>query len=485
MMESVSSPSNWKSMQRNKRLVKWGHHDVKALADGWYEAIGATCAQILGTDAWKGNTPVIHCVQAASDSLAAAYVWLKVVASLYPTKQPSCYMYADAFQYLNTLCNGKLFIGPPDVQVKLALRSGGALFKLYGYLRSMYRQTETSPDARIQELKALLEPTPVKATRAAAGYDDVSSSPLPPMAPIQSAPMAPLSPMALLPPMAPIADKLGDCDAESSVSSVSSSSDSSASDSSSCVSSVSSEASSSCSCSSPSSYASDLEDRAEPLAIVASAAWPSMEAAMGSGQVETNSNDAMSTSHGPPKTPGTIDEVERLLVGARMPATPFIRGGAKVKHETGGKAAKAGKKGKKGKKGNGAASFSRKKLRNKSSGASPAQNKISAPAPSAALAAALATVPVGGRALRSDLPPDAHPQLHRGRGKGSYTIESDNGAVVEVLLKGNAFMLKKLTGGAPYVGNSRVSMGEDVAASWDSVKATLGWDTPKQAAMAD
>ena len=61
------------------------------------------------------------------------------------------------------------------------------------------------------------------------------------------------------------------------------------------------------------------------------------------------------------------------------------------------------------------------------------------------------------------------------RGRLSYTVHSRTGAVVEVLLKGRAFMIKKTAmGDLPK--QVRISWKDDVDKAWAHVKDICGWE---------
>ena len=61
------------------------------------------------------------------------------------------------------------------------------------------------------------------------------------------------------------------------------------------------------------------------------------------------------------------------------------------------------------------------------------------------------------------------------RGKLSYTVRFPNGCVIEILLKGRAFMIKKPATGAVMPDHLRISWGSDLTAAWQETKEACNW----------
>ena len=72
------------------------------------------------------------------------------------------------------------------------------------------------------------------------------------------------------------------------------------------------------------------------------------------------------------------------------------------------------------------------------------------------------------------MPEELLPQGPR-QGKLSYTVHFPNGASIEVLLKGRAYMIKKPVSGADMPEYPRIGWGSDMHAAWQETKEALSW----------
>ena len=73
------------------------------------------------------------------------------------------------------------------------------------------------------------------------------------------------------------------------------------------------------------------------------------------------------------------------------------------------------------------------------------------------------------------MPEELWPATDRPRGKLSYTVHFPNGMVIEVLLRGRAYMIKKPVNGAVMPDHLRISWGSDLNAAWRETKEACSW----------
>lgn len=150
--------SSWKSVRPGK--IKWNEADVARVARDMLDCIPVRAANMIRAGTYAGGALLKVDSDVSRPSfreIALNYVWIKPVLRSYPKHVPGGMFLTDCFLYLDDLFGGTLFSGPKLIN---AAEEAGRLKKLIGSLRYLYRNSVKSHNARVTELKGMLEPSP-------------------------------------------------------------------------------------------------------------------------------------------------------------------------------------------------------------------------------------------------------------------------------------------------------------------------------------
>ena len=116
-----------------------------------------------------------RCIRCDQNDIANNYVFVKGILTAYKAKVPSVYFIADVLLLLDKKNEGKLLkpVMPKDKMLtetettqskqQLALREAGKLKKVMGYLRYLYRNSQTTAkNKKVRDLKLMLQPRALK-----------------------------------------------------------------------------------------------------------------------------------------------------------------------------------------------------------------------------------------------------------------------------------------------------------------------------------
>lgn len=158
----------WRSTRPGR--VSWTKDDVVSLATSMKNNLPVEVVSVISDPNYKGGALINlknPMARPSANELAKNHIWLLPFVKDSPSKVPSGYYMCDAFLMLDFLLGKKLFRPKPGVETRAGLASEEAVKakRCLGSLRYLWRNSTSSHDPYILEMKSFLQASPLQGER--------------------------------------------------------------------------------------------------------------------------------------------------------------------------------------------------------------------------------------------------------------------------------------------------------------------------------
>ena len=175
-LQMIHLRDTWRSLRPDKRHG-WSFQDCKEVAQAWLKQLPLNVL----VDIERGtmvNLSLVRLTDSVTYSpkaldIEANYIWLLPLADRYPSTIPPGYFVTDCFHLLDKLLSCRLFLPSKledpeqpvflseslkEHKVNKANVEASKLGKCFGYLRYLFRESKSSHNVKINDLKSKLGP---------------------------------------------------------------------------------------------------------------------------------------------------------------------------------------------------------------------------------------------------------------------------------------------------------------------------------------